>query len=368
MNILISGAGMAGLSAALDLAAHGHHVTVVERASHFRVNGSPIDLRGDSLGIAEKMGLLHQVVERRVRATELSWFVDADGEPVARVPYAEVGDSADDVEIAREDLAGILVDALPPDVVIRFLDSVDALADDGDGVDVRFASGHVERFDLVVGADGQHSAVRRLVFGPERDHTRHLGLYVGLTDLPGETGSDRVNPMYNFPGHLAGIARYKDKALGIFMFRSDPIDYDHHDLDAQKEILIDAFAGTSAWKVPELLDAVRADPEFYFDSVAQIHLPTWHRGRVVLIGDAAHCATSLSGRGTSLAFTGAYFLAEELQRAEGDHRTAFERYEARQRPYVEFAQNSVGEGAELVVPATWEAIAARNDRLRASVG
>jgi 2-polyprenyl-6-methoxyphenol hydroxylase-like FAD-dependent oxidoreductase len=368
VNILVSGAGMAGLSAALDLAAHGHHVTVVERASHFRVNGSPIDLRGDAIGIAEKMGLLHQVLGRRVRTTELSRFVDADGELIAHLPLDEIGDSDDDVEIAREDLAEILVDALPPDVVIRFLDSVDALTDDGGGVDVHFASGRAERFDLVVGADGQHSAVRRLVFGPEGDHTRHLGLYVALTDLPGEGGSDRINPMYNFPGHLAGIARYKDKALGVFMFRSDPVDYDHHDLDAQKRILIDAFAGTSAWRVPELLDAVRADPEFYFDSVAQIHLPTWHRGRVVLIGDAAHCATGLSGRGTSLAFTGAYFLAEELQRAGGDHVAAFERYEARQRPYVEFAQNSVGDGAELVVPSTWEAIAARNERLRASIG
>ncbi len=102
--------------------------------------------------------------------------------------------------------------------------------------------------------------------------------------------------------------------------------------------------------------------------MAQIHLPTWHRGRVVLVDDAAHCTTGQSGRGTSLAFTGAYFLAEELQRADGDHSAAFERYEARQRPYVEFAQNSVGGGAELVVPSTWEAIAARNDRLRASIG
>jgi 2-polyprenyl-6-methoxyphenol hydroxylase-like FAD-dependent oxidoreductase len=368
MNILVSGAGMAGLAAALDLTAHGHRVTVVERASHFRVNGSPIDLRGDAVGIAERMGLLHRIREQRVRTTELSGFVDADGELIAMLPLGEIGDSDDDVEIAREDLAGILVDALPPDVVIRFLDSVEELTDDGDGVDVHFASGHAERFDVVVGADGQHSAVRRLVFGPERDHSRHLGLYVALTDLPDEGGSERLNPMFNFPGHLAGIARYKDKALGVFMFRSDPIDYDHHDLDAQKKILLDAFAGTSAWRVPELLDAVRADPEFYFDSVAQIHLPTWHRGRVVLVGDAAHCATSLSGRGTSLAFTGAYFLAEELRRANGDHGVAFERYEARQRPYAEFAQNSVGDGAELVVPATPEAVAARNDRLRAATG
>jgi 2-polyprenyl-6-methoxyphenol hydroxylase-like FAD-dependent oxidoreductase len=355
---------MAGLAAAFDLASRGHHVTVVERASHFRVNGSPIDIRGDAIGVVAEMGLLQQVQERRVRMTELSHFVDGDGTQVARLPVREIGDSDDDVEIAREDLAQVLIDALPDGVVVRFRDSVDSLVDDGDGVDVRFESGDTARFDLVVGADGQHSAVRRLVFGPESDYAHHLGLYVALADLPGEAGADRLNPMYNFPGHLAGIARYKDRALGVFLFRSDPIAYDHRDLDAQKKILVDAFADNPAWKVPELLDAVRADPEFYFDSVSQIHMPTWHRGRVVLIGDAAHCATGLSGRGTSLAFTGAHFLAEELERAAGDHVTAFERYEARQRPYVEFAQNSVGDGADLVVPLTWEDIAVRDERLR----
>ncbi|MCS7475240.1 FAD-dependent monooxygenase [Umezawaea endophytica] len=366
MNILVSGAGMAGLAVAVDLASRGHGVTVVERASHFRVNGSPIDIRGDAIQVAAEMGLLEGIRERRVRMTELTQFVDGDGTPVARLPLREIGDSDDDVEIAREDLANVLVDALPPDVVIRFRDSVESLVDDGAGVDVRFESGDTARFDLVVGADGQHSTVRRLVFGPESDYARHLGLYISLVDLPGEVGSDRLNPMYNYPGHLAGIARYQDRALGILMFRSEPIAYDYRDLDAQKKILVDAFADHRAWKVPDLVDAVHDDPELYFDSVSQIHLPTWHRGRVVLIGDAAHCATGLSGRGTSLAFTGAHFLAEELERAAGDHTAAFERYAARQRPYVEFAQNSVGDGADLVVPSTWEAIAARDERLRAT--
>ncbi|PRY44483.1 FAD-dependent oxidoreductase [Umezawaea tangerina] len=363
MDILISGAGMAGLATALDLSARGHRVTVVERASHFRVNGSPIDVRGDALGILEKMGLLDRVREQRVLTTELVQFVDDDGEPVGRPRSADIGDSPDDLEIAREDLANILVDALPPDVEILFRDSVRSLDDDGTGVDVAFASGHRQRFDIVVGADGQHSRVRGLVFGPEGDFARHLGYYVALADLPDEVRPHRMNPMYNAPGRLAGIARYKDRALAVLMFRSDPIDYDYHDLDEQRRIIVDAFAGTTGWKVPQLIEAVRVDPELYFDSSSQIHMRTWHRGRVVLVGDAAHCATSLSGRGTSLAFTGAYFLAEELDRADGDHVVAFERYETRQRPYAEFAQKSVDAGADLIIPPTWEAIAARNERL-----
>jgi 2-polyprenyl-6-methoxyphenol hydroxylase-like FAD-dependent oxidoreductase len=364
MDILVSGAGVAGLATALNLARQGHRITVVEVAPHFRLKGTPIDIRGDAVEVAKQMGILDQIREHRVRTTELSQFVDSQGEPVARVPMDEISDSDEDIEIAREDLAGILIAALPDEVTIRFSESVAELTEDGDGVVVGFSSGGTERFELVLGADGLHSTIRRLVFGPERDWLRHLGLYIALADLPGESRSDRLNPMYNFPGRMAGIARYKDKALGVFMFRSDLLDYDHHDLDAQKKIVIDAYSEDHSWKLPELLDAVRNDPELYFDSVSQIHLPTWHRGRVALVGDAAHCAALLSGRGTSLALTGAHFLAEELHRSGPDHATAFGRYEVRQRPYVEFAQRSVGHGGDLLVPDTAAEITARNARLR----
>jgi 2-polyprenyl-6-methoxyphenol hydroxylase-like FAD-dependent oxidoreductase len=367
MNVLISGAGVAGLSQALNLTARGHRVTVIERSGHFRVNGSPIDIRGDALGIAEKMGLLEQIREQRVRMSEQTVFVGSNGEPIVRVPMSETSDSDDDIEIAREDLANLLADRLPAETIIRFHDSVDALDDDGVGVNVHFVSGNSERFDLVIGADGLHSAVRRVAFGPEKDYLKHLGFYLAISELPPtESPTERLSPIYNFPGHMAGITRYKDKTLGVFMFRSGPIDYDYHDLDAQKEILINAFAGHAEWKIPDLLDAVRDDPELYFDSASQIHMPSWHIGRIVLVGDAAAAASSLSGRGTSLALTGTYFLADELERAHGDYAVAFERYEALQRPYVEFAQASIVGGADLVIPDTWEAIKARNDRILAA--
>ncbi|MCT9144513.1 FAD-dependent monooxygenase [Streptomyces violarus] len=368
MNILVSGAGIAGLACARELGTRGHTVTVVEYARHLRLAGTPIDIRGDAIEAVGRMGLLAKIQKQRVRMSELTQFVDSAGEPVARLPLAEIRDSDDDIELLREDLVRILAEALPDSAAIRFGDSMETLTDagvNGGGVDVRFASGRTGRYDLVLGADGQHSAVRRLVFGPEEDYLRHLGVYFALADLPREARSEGTNSIYNVPGRMAGIFRYNGKAVAVFQFRSELIDYDHHDLDVQKKILIDAFAGYRSWRIPELLEAARADPGFFFTSASQIHLPSWHRGRVALVGDAGYSPAFLSGRGTSLALTGARFLAEELERCGNDHTAAFARYEARQRPYVTFAQDRVHSGRDRMLPTTWAAIAARNEALQA---
>lgn len=368
MKILISGAGMAGLSAGISLAQFGHGVTLVERADHLRVNGSPIDLRGESIAVAEVMGVLDAVRARSVDMSAEIQFVGPDGVPVGSLPAAEVNESDDDLEIPREDLGDVLHAALPETARLRFGDWIESLHDDGAGVDVVFHSGRRERFDLVVGADGVHSAVRRMVFGPENDFVRHLGFYVALTEMPEEAAVGRASAMLNLPGRLVGIARYRDRALGVLQFRSDRIDYDHHDLDAQKEILAKAYAGHDEWQVPQILAAALRDPELYFDATCQTHMPRWHQGRVVLVGDAAACAASLSGRGTSLAFTGTRFLAEALDRHPEDLQAAFAEYERRQRPRVKRGQATALTGGDLVVPATWEAIEARNARLVQPVG
>jgi 2-polyprenyl-6-methoxyphenol hydroxylase-like FAD-dependent oxidoreductase len=356
---------MAGLSTGITLGAAGHDVTIVERANHLRVNGSPIDIRGDAIKIADKMGVLDPIRAHRVDMTERVQFVDSRGEVLAELPESEFNDCPDDLEIPREDLAQLLRVALDPSTSLTFGESIAELSDDGDGVDVRFASSERQRYDIVVGADGMHSGTRRLTFGPEDQFLQHLGFYVALADLPDYALPDRHNPMYNFPGHMTGIAAYRDKALAVFMFRSPWIDYDYHDLAAQKQILRDAFAGHDEWKVRDLLDAAGCDDELYFDSVSQIHLPSWHSGRVVLVGDAASCASNLSGRGTSLAMTGAWLLAEALRDHPDNVAAAFDQYEREQRPYVTYAQGTAAPGGDLMVPATQQDIDARNKRLGA---
>ncbi|OBF42112.1 monooxygenase [Mycolicibacterium peregrinum] len=368
MHVLVSGAGIAGLTGALELGTRGHDVTVVEYTDHFRLEGTPIDIRGEAIETVDRMGLLERIRALRLHMSESSRFVDADGAPVARVPL--VDSDSGDIEILREDLVRVLADALPDSVTIRFNDSIQTLTDNGGDVRVRFESGRTGRYDLVLGADGQHSAVRGLVFGPEQDYLRHLGVYFALANLPGDVWSEHANSIYNVPDRLAGIFQYKSKTVAVFQFRSEPLDYDHRDLEAQKQILFDTFSDYNSWKIPQLLAAARADPEFFFDSASQIHLSSWHRGRVALIGDAGYCPAFLSGRGTSLALTGAHILADELASCGGAHTAdltaAFERYETRQRPHVTFAQAIVNRGRDHLLPTTWAEIAARNTRLQSS--
>lgn len=365
MRILVSGAGVAGLSAGIDLARAGHDVEIVDRANHLRVNGSPIDVRGAAVDIARSMGVLESVRRCRIAMTEQTTFVDRSGAIVAPLLRQEIDESPDDIEIPREDLMNILRQALPDQAHLRFDDSVSRLVDEGSCVAIAFASGREAAYDIVVGADGVHSAVRRLVFGPEQEFAEHLGMYVAIADAPNQsTPGMRTTEVLNLPGRMAGVARYRDKALALFQFRSGPLDYDHRDGDAARRILAEIFTGITDWKVPELLQCAQDDPELYFDAIARIHMPTWHRNRVVLIGDAAHCATPMSGRGASLALLGAWTLTEELGHHDDGLEAAFSAYERGMRPHATAAQEFASVGADLVVPATWAGIEARNERLR----
>ncbi|MCV7228803.1 FAD-dependent monooxygenase [Mycolicibacterium komossense] len=364
MRILVSGAGMAGLSAGISLGATGHDVTVIERAHHLRTNGSPIDIRGRSLEITSAMGILDQIKQHRVSMTEQTRFIDDTGTVIAKLPLGVgvANDSMDDIEIPREDLALILRNAMPPSTTLIFDESIKELVDQGDGVDVTFTSGRQDRFDIVVGADGLHSLTRRLVFGPESSYLQHLGLYVALTTLPPESVGEQG--ILNWPGHMIGIVSYRTTTLGIMNFRSPWLDYDYRDLDAQKQILLKEYAGHSEWRVPEILDSVRKDGELYFDSISQIHMPSWHHGRIVLVGDAAHCASPLSGRGTAAAILGTSALADALLKHPDDIAAAFQDYEADHRPYVSHAQTSATPGGDLLVPLTQADLDARNTQLR----
>ncbi|MFC5830558.1 FAD-dependent monooxygenase [Nonomuraea insulae] len=347
MDILISGASVAGPALAFWLNRYGHRTTIVERAPSLREGGYSVDFRGEAhLTVLRRMGVLDAIEQAQTNMGAM-WNVNVDGKKLVAMP----GDLfAGDVEILRGDLARILYDATRLSTEYVFDDSIASIDQDRDGVTVGFERGPTRRFDLVVGADGLHSNVRSLAFGPESAFVSHLGLYCAVFTTDNYLGLDHTGHAYNSPGRMVALysARENTEAKALFWFGSPVLDYDRRDVAGQRELLARAFEGVG-WEAPELLRRMRRADDFYFDSISQVRLDSWSRGRVVLLGDAAACPSPLSGMGTGLAMISAYVLAGELA-AEPDHRAAFERYEREVRDYATGCQESAVGVAKFMVP------------------
>ncbi|MFI6180737.1 FAD-dependent monooxygenase [Nonomuraea sp. NPDC051191] len=314
-NVLISGASIAGTSLAYWLRRHGFTVTVIERAPAIRTGGYKVDIRGAALDVIRRMGLL-DAVTARATGMRVATHYDGKGRPVATMDADLFGGrEGEDAEIMRGDLNELLYDLTRDDAEYLFGDSVTAVADDGL---VTFEHAEPRRFDLVVGADGMRSNIRRIAFGADDQYVRDLGYYVSISTVPNTLGLDREEAVHAAPGRTANVysTRRDGAAKALFMWASQPLSYDHRDVGRQKDLLAEAMTGVE-WEVPALLGAVREADDFSFDSVSQVHMDQWSKGRVVLLGDAAYCASPASGQGTSLAIVGAYVLAGELARGGG---------------------------------------------------
>ena len=360
-SVLISGGGIAGPSLAYWLGTSGYEVTVVERAPGLRTSGaSAVDFRGDQLDLLARMGVLGEIQACQTGMGDQA-VIDSAGRRLSTFPSALF---SGDVEIERGDLARILYSRSKDVAEYIFGDHITAPAQDPDGVDVTFAHGPARRFDLVVGADGMHSAVRRLVFAGEDSYRHDLGLAVAGFTVPNTFGLDHSGLIYNEPGRLAMVASGRDPARAAvgLMFAGPVPDYDWHDTQACKRLVAECFAGTG-WQVPALLAALRDAPELYFDRISQIRLDRWSAGRVVLLGDAAWC-TGPGGNGTGHAMFGAYTLAGELALAGGDHAAAYRSYEQIMRPPVAKSQKQAAGAARFLTPATERKIRSRNRTFR----
>ncbi len=364
-TVLISGASIAGPALAHWLCRCGFIPTVVERAPALRTGGYKIDLRGIAVTAARRAGILDEVRQQASDVRGAS-FVDASGQRLADLDADFVqGREGDDLEIMRGSLSRVLYDATRDGVEYLFGDSITSLHQDADGVDVTFHHATPRRFDLVVGADGLHSKLRSLVFGPETRFRRDLGYYICIFSTPNVLELDRWELFHSLPGRLANTyaARGDDQAKALFFFASPPLQLDRHDVAAQQDVLARTFAD-AGWEVPRLLDTMRDAPDFYFDSTSQIVMDRWSQGRVVLLGDAAYCPSPASGQGASTALVGAYLLAGELAVARGDHHVAFAAYESRMRPFAAANQDLAGAMAGEIVSATEHAIRWRYRMLR----
>jgi 2-polyprenyl-6-methoxyphenol hydroxylase-like FAD-dependent oxidoreductase len=360
-SILISGAGIAGATAAYWLARTGWQVTVVEKAAGLRSSGNPIDVRGQAATIVHQMDLWPRLQQASTGVNRLV-ILDGTGRRRAVVDTRGTPDPTREVEVARADLAALLLDAAQDDAEIVVGDAITELTPDAGGVEVRFEKGSPRRFDLVLGADGLHSGVRRLAFGPEHRFATPFGMYVGTMPTTIDGGGEAHEVLlFNWPGISLSIHPAGGKPLAAFIFRSKER-YDHHDPHASRRLVKDAYSGKGPLSDQAVAEWLAAD-DVYFDAVTRIDLPSWTRGRISLLGDAASCV-SLLGDGSSNAIVAAKTLSDELFAHPGDHDAAFAAYEATHRRRLRPFQRRAGVGSHFLVPTSALGIQLRNTGLR----
>ncbi|SDP34773.1 FAD-dependent oxidoreductase [Lentzea jiangxiensis] len=321
---LVVGAGIAGLTSAWWLERAGWDVLVVERAPSFREGGYMIDFFGPGHEVARRMGLLPALEERRAPISSVT-SVDASGRrrgEISASAYEAVATGV--ISLLRGDLASVVRDDLRSP--IRYGTTVSSI-DDGW---VTFSDGSCASFGLVVGADGVHSRVRELVFGSSS--VRYLGHHTAAFSFRDPLLSERIGYRYQMltvPHRMVGCYAVRDGSMAALMLFRSP----SAALPADPVATLRSRFGDLGWITPSLLSVVPED--VYYDTVSQVDMPVWHRGKVVLVGDACGAVSLFAGHGASLAMAGASVLAEELSFGFDG---AFSRYQARMKPAVEHTQ------------------------------
>ncbi|WP_416357631.1 FAD-dependent monooxygenase [Aureimonas phyllosphaerae] len=338
LRILVSGASVAGNTAAWWLGRLGHDVTVIERAAEFRDGGQNIDVRGIGREVLRRMGLEEAALERGTGEEGTTW-IDEDGEVVARFATDEIdGDGPTaEMEILRGDLARLLYEPAREYATYRFGEAIERIADDGERARVTFVGGATESFDLVVVAEGVGSRTRERLFPGEND-PRWMDLTIAYFTIPRAPDDNRMWRWYNATGGRS-ISLRPDRhgtTRASLTIQQPPGGEHEWDVERQKAYMRERFTD-AGWQADRVLAGMHDTQDFYFDVLRQVRLKRWSSGRVVLTGDAAWCATPLAGIGATLAVTGAYVLASEVHRGS-DVTAALAAYEAAMRPMVEDGQ------------------------------
>ncbi|CAD0003978.1 FAD-dependent monooxygenase [Flavobacterium salmonis] len=368
-KVLISGASISGLTTAWWMNKLGYKVTVVEIASQARTGGTSLNLSGNTIEFAKQMGIYDQILSNSL-SLALIEFKDNNDITINSIVINDGGEEQnsneveehnfDEIEIDRSKLVGILLNAIGNDVDFMFNNSITVLNEIEDAMEVTFADGSQKSYELVIGCDGMHSGVRKLWFGVEKDYTYFLKAYGSITTLDKELIAPNTMQWYNVPGKAYMLSGYKDKTDIVFFFISEKeITYDFRNIEQQRKIVLDQFV--DGWRTAELMGEVKQSDNFYFVNLSQIKMPSWTKGRVALVGDAAHCASPAAGMGGSLAMEGAGTLAHALEKNNGNYAFAFEDYNKNLRPFVEEIQaRAESDINENWIPRTQEAIDKRN--------
>ena len=326
-----------------------------------------IDVWGAGFDIIERYGLLEAALRQSYLFDRVK-LVDERGREISGVSgetfHRAFGRRF--FSIPRGDLARVIYETVENRVETLYGTSIRSFHEDKDGLDVEFSTGVQRRFDLLFGADGLQSHVRELAFGAGARFERYLGYFAA--SFTAESYPHREEGAYvsfALPGRqVSRYAMRQNRSAFLFVFaeESKPASV-AHDRTAQKDLLRARFGG-DGWEVPEILARLEFADDLYLDAVSQIRMPRWTAGRVALVGDAAHSPSLLAGAGAAFAMLGAYVLAVELRKAEGDFTRAFRTYEARLQRFMLRQQNAAARFAGWFAPKTAPGIRLRNRALK----
>jgi 2-polyprenyl-6-methoxyphenol hydroxylase-like FAD-dependent oxidoreductase len=357
-DVLVSGAGIAGLTMCYWLNHYGFRVTLIERFPGLRLGGQNIDVKGPALEIAKKMNLLEEIRAANTTEQGMKW-VNTNNQVVAEFPKEDALSMTQEHEILRGDLLRILFDRIKEQTTVQFGQQIVSLKDEADKVWVSFADGKQEKYDLVISAEGIGSKTRDLVLGDEVKFD-YKGVYTSYFTVA-KTSSDSAWARWcNALGGIVFLLRpdnYGSTRASI-TFLSGEKGYEKLSLDEQKKLLISKIHD-AGWESGRLVKEIERSTDIYLDRVSQVRVASWSKGRVVIVGDAAWCATPLAGKGTDLAMSGAYILAGELSKTD-DHSMAFKNYEDKMRPYAESCQRLPPGVPRLVYPTSRPGLAVLN--------
>jgi 2-polyprenyl-6-methoxyphenol hydroxylase-like FAD-dependent oxidoreductase len=349
LKVLVCGGGVAGQTMAYWLARGGHQVTVVERFPALRAAGAQVDLRGQGIDAVKRMGLLDPVRGKLVDEVGVA-FVNAKGKARATIMANTSGKGrqtlTSEYEIMRGDLVRILHDATKNDVDHVFGASVDGFEQNDERVLAHFSDGSSKEYDLLIGADGQGSRIRRAIQpAGSPDPYWRVGIHMAYWFIPRIGSDSNIRDTYMVHGgrQIMRRSHNPEETQVYFVLREESAEASeiHREpIERQKQFWADRFHD-AGWQTERFIDGMQNAPFFYSQEVMQVRTDTWSNGRVVLVGDAAHCASPYSGMGISGGLVGAYVLAGEINRNPHDLPAAFAKYDATLRPFVNDIQATV---------------------------
>lgn len=352
-NILISGAGISGLTLAYWLKNRGFSPTIIEKRPNLNSRGYMIDFFGSGYDVAEKMGITEQLQAKsgQYPISKLE-FVDKNGKPRAKIDVAKFRKFLHGryFPLMRGDLETVLHESLRDEAPIRFGESVSGIEVQKETVEVELSNGKSERYNLVIGADGIHSNIRKLLWGDEEQFKRFLGFYVACSVIDNFFDGQQNTFLGHFEPKLQASV-YSiggNKLATFFAFKSEKIKARRR---AEQMEFLESRLANLGWVIPQLLEGTKKAGDIFFDEAAQIELADWHKDRVALVGDACQCLTLLAGQGASMGMAGAYMLADELYKAGGNYKVAFPSYQQKLKPEIDQKQKDARGLAGSFVPA-----------------